>query len=192
MNGDACTVGVNRTHKRLSFDLHMEPDEVISSTSHLNELLNLTRPIRLSLKSSWVRLSKLHNSREKRNPRFRKRSQVSVGVWCVHHWTSLIKLHPCRGGEMCTHTRRVTMGSMSRGSFRARVMRSAFRVRILWKRRRMKRAEVKFSNVGEGSSALGRPFISEVCIWNNTSSYSHTSLFHSENSLYTQPLTTDN
>lgn len=36
-----------------------------------------------------------------------------------------------------THTRLVTMGSMSRGSFRARVMRSAFRVRILWKRRRM-------------------------------------------------------
>ncbi len=34
-------------------------------------------------------------------------------------------------------TRLVTMGSMSRGSLRARVMRSAFRVRILWNHRRI-------------------------------------------------------
>lgn len=62
-------------------------------------------------------------------------------------------------------TRRVTIGSSSLGSRWLRVIRSALSVRMRCKRRRMYRAEVNSSNLGERSSALGLPLINEVWIW---------------------------
>lgn len=59
-------------------------------------------------------------------------------------------------------TRLVTMGSRSLGSRWLRVIRSALSVLMRCKRRRIYRAEVNSNNLGERSSALGLPLISDV------------------------------
>lgn len=61
-------------------------------------------------------------------------------------------------------TRLLTIGSRSRGSRWPRVIRSALRVLMRCKRRRMYRAEVNSNNLGDRSSALGLPLISDVWI----------------------------
>lgn len=67
-----------------------------------------------------------------------------------------------RGRTAARLTRLLTIGSRSRGSRWPRVIRSALRVLMRCKRRRMYRAEVNSNNLGDRSSALGLPLISDV------------------------------
>lgn len=75
-------------------------------------------------------------------------------------------------------TRLVTIGSRSLRSRWLSVMRSALSVLMRCRRSRMYRAEVNSSNLGEGSSALGLPLMSDVWIWTQPKAHVNSAQYH--------------